>query len=117
MHPFQRQRQHTPRGVKPTLQVVLKEGWRLLPKKRSFAAPEGKAQSFKGVLPPRARVVPMTPALADAEPDELSDEERYLARQVQVILPPGADVGQYADLLRQSQAVEEVRLPPQLELP
>ena len=32
MHPFQRQRQHTPRGVKPTLQVVLKEGWRLVPK-------------------------------------------------------------------------------------
>jgi hypothetical protein len=117
MHPFQRQRQHTPRSVKPTLQVVLKEGWRLVPKKRSFAAREGEAQSFKEVLPPRARVVPMTPALADAEPDELSEEERYLARQVQVILPQGADLEEYADLLRQSQAVEEVRLPPQLELP
>jgi hypothetical protein len=117
MHPFERKHQGTPRDVRPSLQVLLKEGWRLAPKKRSFVTSEGGENPLKGVLPARARVVPVTPSLAEAEPDELSDEERYLARNVQVILPEGADPAEYADTLRQLEAVEEVRLPPRIDLP
>jgi hypothetical protein len=59
----------------------------------------------------------MTPSLAKVEPDALSEEERYLARHVQVIFPEGTDAAEYADSLRRLDPVEEVRVPPQIALP
>jgi hypothetical protein len=59
----------------------------------------------------------MIPALATARLEDLSGAERYLARHVQVIFPQGADAAEYANALRQIEAVEEVRLPPQIGLP
>ncbi|HEY8504280.1 MAG TPA: hypothetical protein VIL46_06830 [Gemmataceae bacterium] len=117
MHPFERPPKSPPPGVRPSLQVRLKEGWRLAPGKRSLLTPEGEETPLKGVLPPRARVVPLTPGLAGAEPAALSAEERYLARQVQVIFPRGTDPARYADALRRLEGVEEVRPAPQPGLP
>jgi hypothetical protein len=117
MHPFERKPPGPPPGIKPSLQVLLKEGWRLGPRRRSFAAPGGEESPLRGVLPAGARVVPLVPTLAAAEPGDLSDAERYLARQVQVIFPRGANAADYADALRHLDAVEEVRLPPQIAPP
>jgi hypothetical protein len=117
MHPFERQHKGTPAGVQPSLQVLLKEGWRLDPGKRSFVTPRGDENALRGILPPRTRVIPLAESLAEADPDNLSQEERYLARHVQVVFPPGADANEYADALRHLEAVEEVRVPPQIELP
>ena len=80
-------------------------------------SPRGGESSLKDVLPAGARVVPITPSLAEAELHGLSDDERYLARHVQIIFPWGADAAKYADALRRLEAVEEVRLPPQIGLP
>ena len=115
MHPFARRPSGTPRGVKPSLQLLLREGWRLAPGGHAFVNQEGKEVSLRGVLPARSRVVPTTPALADA--DQLSDEERYLARHAQVVLPTRTNPADYVDALRSLEAVEEVRLPPQIGLP
>jgi hypothetical protein len=117
MHPFERSPPGPPPGVKPSLQVLLKEGWRLDARRRSFTSPEGEQRPLRGVLPAGARVVPLAPALAEAEPADLSDPERYLARQVQIIFPQGAQAADYADALRDLDAVEDVRVPPQVALP
>jgi hypothetical protein len=117
MHPFERRRTGPPPGVKPSLQVHLKEGWSLSPRKRSFVTSGGGEHKLKGILPTGARVIPMVTLLDKVGPDWLSDEQRFLSRIVQVVFPEGTDTAEYADSLRQLDPVEEVRTPPQIGLP
>jgi len=117
MHPFERKPPGPPPGVKANLQVLLKEGWRPGARGRSLVSPGGEELALRGTLPAGARVVPLTPALAEADPADLSGPERYLARQAHVIFPRGANAADYVEALRDLEAVEEVRLPPQVALP
>jgi len=116
MHPFERGKTAPVPGIKPSLHVLLKEGWELAPRKRSFVTESGEQLSLKGILPEGARVVPVAPSLAKAGHHFRSDAERYLARNVQVVFPEGVDAAEYADSLRQLDPVEEVRMPPQIGL-
>jgi hypothetical protein len=106
-----------PADLAPSLEVRLKEGWRLAPDGKAFVAADGRRHPIKGELPPRSRLVPQVPSLAAKEPAALSADERFLARRVQVILPKGHDAADYLKVVRAWEPVEEVRLPPRVGLP
>jgi len=116
MHPFQPDQPPIP-GLKPSLRVLLREGWRLVGKSRSLVSDGGEKTSLKGVLPARAKITPTAPLLATTDRESLNEDERYLTRHVQVILTNEADLAECADALRELEGVEEVTVPPRIGLP
>jgi hypothetical protein len=117
MHPLEGKGKGLVSGIKPSLQVSFKEGWQWDGAKKVLVSTDGEETSLKGVLPTHAKIIPLIPSLAAADQKTFSKEERYLARNFQVILPRGKDPAEYVDALRQVSAVEEVRLPPLIALP
>jgi hypothetical protein len=117
MHPFEKEPPGPPPGVAPSLSVVLKSGWRFVPGRRSLVPADGKPVSLRGVLPAGAKVVPTAPSLAKAAPGTLSDDEEFLARSLQVVLPAGADPAEKAAALRGLDGVERVSAAPRVGLP
>jgi hypothetical protein len=116
MHPFERVRKGPPPGVKPVLQLVLRDGWSLARGKRSLVTAQGRSHSLKSILPTGTSIV-ATRTHPKTTHKSLSDDERYLARHIQVVFPEGADLSSYAETLRRFEPVEEVRIPPQIALP
>jgi hypothetical protein len=106
-----------PPGVSPHLDVRLKSGWRFDRKRRAFVSADGGATSLKKLLPTGAKVVAKVPALADADPADLSDDEKTLASYFQVVLSSAADVADAAKALRTAEGVENVTAPPRVGLP
>ena len=117
MHPFEKEPADLPGGVSPHLDVRLKPGWRFDRRRRALVSEAGRALSLRGRLAPGARIVPMTPTLTDADPQTLTEDERLLARYLQVVLPPGADPTDLAADLRDLEGVEVVSTPPRIALP
>ena len=116
MHPFEKPSTGLPAGVSSHLDVRLKPGWRFDRRRRALVSDGGRSLSLRGKLSPGARIVPMAPTLADADPQSLSDDERLLARYLQVVLPPGADPTDWAADLRGLEGVETVSTPPRISL-
>jgi hypothetical protein len=117
MHPFEKEPTDLPGGVSAHLDVRLKPGWRFDRRRRALVSEAGRSLSLRGRLSPGAKIVPMTPTLAGADPQTLSDDERLLARYLQVVLPPGADPTDLAADLRGLEGVELVSTPPRVGLP
>jgi hypothetical protein len=117
MHPFEKESPGLPPGVSQHLDVRLGSGWRFDRRRRALVAEDGQSLSLRGLLPPGARVVPMAPTLAAAPTKNLSEDERLLARYLQVVLPSGADPADLAAALRGLEGVEQVSTPPRIGLP
>ncbi len=106
-----------PEAVLPSLDVRLKEGWRYEPRRRAFVSASGERFAVPPHLPEKTRIVPKVPALAAAEADRLSADEKLLARYVHIIFPRGADATKYLQEVRKWGPVEEARQPPAIGLP
>jgi hypothetical protein len=106
-----------PPFVKPHLDVKLKPGWAYDPKRGVFVSEAGEEHSPGESLPEGSRIVPMAPALAEADPRSLSPAERDLARYFQVILPRGEDPAEHGKAVGDWESVAEVQLPPKPGLP
>lgn len=115
------QRGHThgeaPAALLRYLSLKLKPGWRFDRSRGQFVAAGGESLSVRDQLPKGSEIVPIAPALADADPAKLSDAERDLARYFQLILPKGATPEQYRRVVKRWDAVAEATLPPQVSLP
>ena len=116
MHPFERESCELPQGA-PHLDVRLQSGWRFDRRRRAFVSDTGQVVTLRKLLPAGARIVPMAPSLADADPHDLSEDECLLARHLQVALPSGADPGGVAAVLGGLAGVELVSTPPRIDLP
>ena len=117
MHPFEQLPPDLPLGVSPHLEVRLKPGWRFDSRRRVLVSDEDHVVRLRGLLPSGARVTPMVPSLADADRGSLSEDEQFLARYLQVALPPGTDPTDLAATLRNLDGVELVSSPPRIGLP
>jgi hypothetical protein len=77
-----------PEGLQSHLRVKLKKEWRYDPGKGAFHDLSGKRKGYVAPrMPADSRVVPMVPALAEADPRKLSKEELNLARFIYIMLP------------------------------
>lgn len=122
MHPFEEPSADLPPGVSAHLDARMKPGWRFDRRRCVLVSETGQSISLKSLLPKGAKVVPTVPSLADAELERLSEDERLLARCVQVVLPmvSGAtaiDADKLAAQLRSLDGLESVSRPPRLGLP
>ncbi|MBV9124597.1 MAG: hypothetical protein JO112_14670 [Planctomycetes bacterium] len=117
MHPFEKETTALPRGVSSHLEVRLKPGWRFDRRRRALISEAGQSVRLRGVLSPGIRIVPIAPSLAAADPGSLSEDERLLARYLQVVLPSGGDPADVAADLRSLEGVELVTTPPKIGLP
>jgi hypothetical protein len=117
MHPFEQETSDLPHGVSPHLEVRLKPGWRFDRRRRVLVSEGGRSVSLRGLVSRDTRIVPMAPSRADADPQSLSDDERLLARYLQVVLPADADPSDLAAHLRGLEGVEQVSAPPRIGLP
>ncbi len=116
MHAFhQRYSDDSPVKVKPSVDVILKSGWRFDSDDRVFVSSDGKRLK-PGKLPRQTKIVNKVPSLASAA-EALSEDEDLLARSVQVILPEDADIGDAVDAIKNWNAVASVHVPPKLGLP
>jgi hypothetical protein len=80
-----------PEGLQPHLLVKLKKEWRYHQGKGAFHDLSAKHKCYVAPqLPAGSRVIPMTPAMAEANPGKLSQDELNLARFVYIMLPAGA---------------------------
>jgi hypothetical protein len=117
MHPFSNDSADLPQGVSPHLEVRLKPGWRFDRRRGALLSETGEQLPLRDLLPPGVRIVPMVPALANADPKTLSVDEQLLARSLQVGLPSDTDSTELATVLRGLAGVELVATPPQIGLP
>jgi hypothetical protein len=117
MHPFEKESPELPPGVSPHLEVRLKPGWRFDRRRRALVSEAGPSLGLRGLLPAGAKVLPMAPSLAAAPSRSLSEDERLLARYLQVALPSGSDPADLAAALRRLEGVELVLTPPRIGLP
>jgi hypothetical protein len=117
MHPFETPDPGPPPGVSDHLSVTLKAGWRFDRRRRRLVSEGGESVRLAGLLPRGAKVLPVAPALAAADPAGLSADEQYLARLLQVVVPSGADAAGVDAALRGADGVEKVTTPPRIALP
>jgi hypothetical protein len=107
-----------PEGLQPHLRVKLKKEWRFDPDKGAFHDLSAKRKGHVTPrLPPGSRVVPMVPALAEADPRTLSKEELDLARFVYIVLPEGAKPERILQEVREWPFVESAEPPRSISLP
>jgi hypothetical protein len=97
--------------------VKLREGWRYDSASRSFISAEGATFAPGADLPGVVRIVPTVPHLAQADPKRLIEDERELARFVQVILPKGSRQGPYLERIAGWPCVERASPGPEVSLP
>ena len=108
----------SPEGLQPHLRVKLKKEWRFDPGKGAFHDLSGKRKGYVAPrLPAESRVVPMVPALAEADPRQLSKEELNLARFVYLILPKAAKAERILQEVREWPFVESAEPPRSISLP
>lgn len=117
MHPFERESTELPLGVSPHLEVRLKPGWRFDRRRRALVSEEHQSVRLRGLLPSGTTITPMVSSLADADPESLSEDERLLARYLQVVLPSGTDPTDLVAALRDLDGLESVSIPPRIGLP
>jgi hypothetical protein len=105
-----------PAHIRVPVEVKLKPGWRYVPERRLFESDSGETFAPRG-LPPRTRIVHKTPALAAADPAQLTKAEQDLRRYLQVILPPGVAAADHVRLVRAWPSVATAQRGPEISLP
>ena len=107
-----------PKGMQPHLRVKLKREWRYSPGKGAFHDLSGKHKGYVAPrLPAGSQVVPMVPALAEADPRRLSKDELNLARFVYIMLPKGTKPERLLKDVLGWHFVESAELPRSVSLP
>lgn len=106
-----------PGSLRPHLDVKMGLDWRYQETKRLFVSTGGDKFSPRPSLPKGAEIIPMVPALARADPGTLSEDERNLARFIQVVFPSKAARKKHAADVEGWPCAEEVRWPPEVSLP
>ena len=107
----------TPGKLRPHLDVKLGADWRYLKSERMFVSSGGQVFSPASTLPKGAEVLYTAPGLAQADPCTLSEDERNLARFVQVIFRNKAARKKHFAQVEKWSCVEVVRWPPEVSLP
>ena len=107
-----------PKGLQPHLVVRLKKEWRYEQDKGVFVDLSGKRKrSVAPQLPAGSRLVPMAPALAEANLRELSSDELNLARFIYIMLPEGTKPKKILKEVLGWHFVESAELPRSVSLP
>lgn len=106
-----------PSGMRPHLVLKLKAGWRLDEPRGVFVSAKGEQVDPRDKLPKGSAIMHMAPSVARRDPADLLEEERNLARYVQVALPKGKSPSTYLKRMQGLACVEEGRLPPKISLP
>lgn len=107
-----------PKGLQPHLRVKLKREWRYNPREGAFFDLSGKHKGYVAPrLPAGSQVVPMVPALAEADHRELSKDELNLARFVYILLSKGTKPERMLIEVRSWHFVEFAELPRSVSLP
>jgi hypothetical protein len=107
-----------PKGLQPHLVVKLKEEWRYKQDEGAFVDLSGKRKgSVAPRLPAGSRLVPMVPALAEADPRGLTNDELSLARFIYIMLPEGTKPKRVLKVVLGWHFVESAELPRSLSLP
>ena len=106
-----------PGSLRPQLDVKMGPDWRYLETKRIFVSAGGEEFSPGPSLPKGAEIIHMVPALALADPGTLSEDERNLARFIQVVFPSKAAREKHTGQVENWPCAEEVRWPPEVSLP
>jgi hypothetical protein len=104
-------------GIRVPVEVKLKPQYRYDSSKRVFESDSGEPFDPAGDLPKDTRIVHTAPALAEADPNTLSRNERELRRYVQVILPEGEAPADYVEIIRRWPSVEDAWVAPEISLP
>lgn len=103
--------------LKNPVDLRLKPGWRLHPRRRAFVSKAGKEYAFGAGLPRNTKIVPKVRSLAKAPEAELSPGEKELRQYFQVVLPEGESPAKYLETIRAWPCVAEAQLPPGVSLP
>jgi hypothetical protein len=107
-----------PEELRPHLRVKLKKEWRFDPNEGAFHDLSGKHKGYATPrLPAGSRVVAMVPALAEADPRQLSKEELNLARFLYIMLPEAAKPEKILKEVREWSFVESAEPPRSISLP
>lgn len=101
----------------PSLVVRLGPEWRYVASRKCFLSTGDEEWRPVQELPAGTRIEPMAPHLAESDPGQLTEDEKDLARYVQVIFPAGTDPGDYVTSIRDWPCAEKVRPPPDISLP
>lgn len=106
-----------PEDLAPVVAAVLAPGWRIAAARGVFERAGAGRLDVAAELPKGSRVVYAVPSLAGADPATLGDDERDLARHVQVILPRGADAAAALARVRRWACIERAAVAPRPALP
>jgi len=98
------------------LVVRLKKGWHFEADSGRFVAAR-KSIDARSLLPKGAEVRPHIPQPAGAPGERASAAEKELARFVQVVLPRNADLRVAQRRIEELEAVQDVHVSPEVELP
>jgi hypothetical protein len=103
--------------IQKAVEVRLKPGWRLHPRRRAFVSKAGKECVFGADLPRNTRIVPKVRSLVKTPEADLSAAEKELRQYVQVVLPEGESPASYLQVIQAWPCVAEAQLPPEVSLP
>lgn len=93
-------------GVAPCIVARLADGWQFEPARKCFAHVEsGRALRIRS-LPPSTRVEMRYPYLAGVASQELSDDDKDLARYVQFVFHPRARLDKHLARINEFAAIE-----------
>ena len=106
-----------PPGLRPHIVARLRPGWRCDARHQRTLSDTGETLTLPAALPRGSRVQYMVPELTEKPSEELTEDERTLARYVHVILPAGADPASHVAAVAAWPCIEDARLPPDVSLP
>lgn len=107
----------TPKALRPHLDVKMAQDWRYVESEQLFVSSGGETFSPAATLPKGAEILCMVPDLARADPSTLSEDERFLARFIQVVFPNEGARKKHLAEVKKWPCAEEVRWPPEISLP
>lgn len=99
------------------IDVKLKPGWHLDPRRGVLESERGERFSPRGKLPKGTRTVLKVPQASVRATTSRSRAERDLERYLQVILPPGELAADHLATVRQWPGVEAAHVAPDVSLP
>lgn len=98
--------------VRRLVVLQMKPGWRFDRRRRRFERPDGESFSPAADLPRGTRIELLDEDLAEADPGVLDEDERILARTVNLTVPPGSDPDRLKEKAEAWPCKEEVWAPP-----
>ena len=102
--------------IKKPVEVKLKREWSFDEGRRVFTRGGNEFDPMDG-LPENSRILYKVPSLVEADPKQLSKDERELRRFLQIILPDDVSPADYLQSIRAWPCVEEAHLALEVSLP